>query len=254
MFSKVTALTLLFAPLLAVAQYDYPPPAAPTSAPAAASGSSAAAAPSSTAPAAAAAPSAPPNTPGNVNVDVAFNKTFVFNPSNFMAANGTKVNFFFPNSPVPHSVSQSSFAAPCTYLAASGSAPGGFDSGLQVGKQFTITITDDSKPIWFHCKQVGHCGLGMVGSINAPATGNTFDAFKAAALAIGSAEVAETDSGFVSGGVNAQATASPVAAVASAKGSGSGAAPTATKASSAVKFTAGSSAALIVVAAIFVSI
>jgi len=53
--------------------------------------------------------------------------------------------------------------------------------------------------------------MGMVGSINAPATGNTFIAFKAAAVAIGSNEATETDQGAVTGGVNAQATASPAA-------------------------------------------
>ena len=43
--------------------------------------------------------------------------------------------------------------------------------------------------IWFHCKQVTHCGLGMVGSINAPSSGQyTFQAFQAAAKAIGSNE------------------------------------------------------------------
>lgn len=37
----------------------------------------------------------------------------------------------------------------------------------------------DEKPIWFYCSQtVGtHCQKGMVGSINAPTTGNTLDAF-----------------------------------------------------------------------------
>lgn len=43
-----------------------------------------------------------------------------------------------------HSVTQSSFGAPCTYLAASG-GPGGFDSGLTQGTQFTITITNDTE-------------------------------------------------------------------------------------------------------------
>lgn len=87
--------------------------------------------------------------------------------------------------------------------------------------------------------------MGMVGSINAPSTGNTFDAFKAAALAIGSSETTEPDSGFVSGGVNAQATASPTAASAAAASS--------SKASSAMKFTVGGGAALIAVALAFVS-
>jgi len=234
-----TALTLLSAPLFAVAQYGYggDTPSSSGAAPAA----------SSTAPAAA-VPSAPANTPGNINIDVAFQGKFVFNPSNFSAPNGTKVNFFFPNSPISHSVTQSSFGAPCTYLAAANGSSGGFDSGLQTGKQFTITITDDAKPIWFHCKQQLHCGMGMVGSINAPSTGNTFDAFKSAAVAIGSSEPVESDSGFVSGGVNAQATAAPAATAASA------AASTSSKPNSSMKFTVSGGAALIAVAVAFISL
>lgn len=50
-------------------------------------------------------------------------------------------------------------------------------------------ISDIFLAIWFFCKSPTHCGLGMVGSINAPATGNTFDNFQAAAVKIGSNEV-----------------------------------------------------------------
>lgn len=107
------------------------------------------------------------------------------------------------SSPVPHSVTQSTFANPCTYLAPANGSTGGFDSGLVTAKQFTITVTDDSRrmyyslvliqstyasflAIWFHCKVQGHCGSGMVGSINAPSTGNTFSSFETAAKALGS--------------------------------------------------------------------
>lgn len=166
------------------------------------------------------APSAPPSTSSQINVDVAAGGNFVFNPSNITASNGTLVTFFFPGGSLAHSVTQSSFDEPCTYLAAANGSSGGFDSGLQTGVQFTINITDDTQPIWFHCKQVSHCGLGMVGSINAPSTGNTFSAFQAAALKIGGSEVQESDSGPVTGGVGAIATATP-AATASGSSSGS---------------------------------
>ncbi|KAI0050001.1 hypothetical protein FA95DRAFT_1488002 [Auriscalpium vulgare] len=169
------------------------------------------AAPSPTSAAAPAIPSAPPSTSSQMNIDVAPGGKLVFSPANITASNGTTVTFFFPHS-LKHSVSQSSFAEPCTYLAAANSSSaGGFDSGLQSAVQFSITITDDTKPIWFHCKAPSHCGLGMVGSINAPASGNTFDAFQSAALAIGSSEQSETDNGPVTGGVNADATAAPAA-------------------------------------------
>ena len=62
-----------------------------------------------------------------------------------------------------HSVTQSSFAAPCTYLAAANGSSGGFDSGIQTSKQFTIQITNDqerkptflsrhhNRPFFFSC-------------------------------------------------------------------------------------------------------
>jgi len=37
--------------------------------------------------------------------------------------------------------------------------------------------------MWFYCRQTNHCQSGMVFSVNAPAEGNTFAAFKAAAMA-----------------------------------------------------------------------
>ncbi|KAG6872172.1 hypothetical protein C0995_012409 [Termitomyces sp. Mi166 len=186
-------------------------------------------------------PSAPADSPGHVNVrriihpmlmslglniaiimqvDVAFQETFTFHPNNFTAPNGTQVTFWFPNTGLNHSVTQSSFNNPCTYLAASGNTSAGFDSGLQSAVTFTITIVDDTKPIWFHCKQVQHCGMGMVGSINAPSTGNTFDAFHQAALKIGSSEVTETDNGPMTGGVNGIATALPASSTGGSSSAG----------------------------------
>ncbi|KAK0459481.1 Cupredoxin [Desarmillaria tabescens] len=176
----------------------------------------------SAAAAAAAAPSAPADTPGHVNIDVAFNNGFVFHPANVTASNGTLVTFWFPNNGLTHSVTQSSFAAPCTFLAANGSSPSGFDSGLTAGTQFSVNITDDTKPIWFHCKQVDHCGMGMVGSVNAPSTGNTFESFQAAAMSIGSSETQEKDNGAVTGGVNGVATAAPATMSAAAGSSSTG--------------------------------
>ncbi|KAJ7619481.1 hypothetical protein FB45DRAFT_160063 [Roridomyces roridus] len=189
---------MLFAALflfssLAAAQYGIPPPPP--------------------APVAAAVPLAPADSPGHVNINVALSG-FAFSPANVSAPNGTAVTFWFPNSGLEHSVTQSSFENPCTYLAATSNTSAGFDSGLTQGTQFTIVIQDDTKPIWFHCKQISHCGsFGMVGSINAPTTGsNTFDAFQAAANNIGAGEVSETDNGPVIGatvGVNAVASVAP---------------------------------------------
>ncbi|OCH87668.1 hypothetical protein OBBRIDRAFT_137675 [Obba rivulosa] len=112
-----------------------------------------------------------------------------FSPSSITAPNGTIVTFIWQGSPGNHTVTQSSFAAPCTPLDA------GFDSGyIFVPANTTagfptwnLTITNDQEPIWFFCAQhlpVPHCPAGMVGSINAPTTGNhTFEVFQAAAKA-----------------------------------------------------------------------
>ncbi|KAJ7581050.1 hypothetical protein C8J56DRAFT_1101641 [Mycena floridula] len=207
--------------------------------------------------AAATVPSAPMDTPGHKNIDVGYQQTFSFHPNSIQADVGTLVTFWFPNtagSGIQHSVSQSSFSNPCTTLAANGSDPAGFDSGLTQSAQFTINITDTSREAtssffdikltsslsnlvpfrgFFACNKRllltyrprTHCGVnGMVGVINPPTNGtNTFDNFMAAAKALGSNEVTETDKGFQAGGLHAQAVAAP--SNTAAPGSGSGASP-----------------------------
>jgi plastocyanin len=200
-FSLALAATL-FLPALINAQYGDP---TPTSTDSAATGTSSSAAASSTA--------APPSNSTNINVQVAAGG-LVYSPSNFTASNGTTVTFFFPSGSIPHSVTEGSFANPCVYLAAAGGNPAGFDSGLQAGKEFSIQITNDQEPVWFFCKNSDHCGLGMVGAINAPTTGNTYGAFLAAAKALGANETPLSDTGPVTGGVGAVATATPGATTA----------------------------------------
>jgi plastocyanin len=188
------ALTAVFLPALVNAQYGGNSPSSS----------------SSSAP----APSASASNSNNINVSVGTGGALVYTPSVITAANGTNVTFAFAAN-VPHSVTQSTFNNPCTYLAAANGSSGGFDSGLQTGKQFTLTITNDQEPVWFFCKAPQHCGTGMVGSINAPSTGNTAAAFLAAAKAIGSNEPTVTDSGPVTGGVDAVAKSTPTATSAS---------------------------------------
>ena len=95
-------------------------------------------------------------------VIVAPGDALTYSPSNFTAANGTTVTFvfaydfpfvvylqwcshIFARSDEPHSVTQSTFENPCTYLAAGNGSSAGFDSGLQTGKLFTIQITNDQE-------------------------------------------------------------------------------------------------------------
>ncbi|THG97568.1 hypothetical protein EW026_g4459 [Hermanssonia centrifuga] len=109
---------------------------------------------------------------------------FQFIPSNITAANGTTVTFMWSGAPGNHSVTQSSLDSPCQPL------PNGFDSGFVFIPtpatsgipSWNLTITNDQEPIYFYCGQLvpapGHCPLGMVGTINAPTTGNaSWEAF-----------------------------------------------------------------------------
>ncbi|KAF8584491.1 hypothetical protein K439DRAFT_1653201 [Ramaria rubella] len=115
-----------------------------------------------------------------------------FTPEAIFANPGDVVNFQFQQK--NHSVVRSSFANPC------GPAADGFNSGyMPVAPdktsdfpEYNITVNDTS-PIWVYCSQkapVSHCHQGMVFAVNCGATGsaNSFDAFKAAAIAQGAAE------------------------------------------------------------------
>ncbi|KZO91194.1 hypothetical protein CALVIDRAFT_558294 [Calocera viscosa TUFC12733] len=110
-----------------------------------------------------------------------------FSPSNIAADPGDILNFVFQQ--VNHTATQSSFANPCVKLKDASGNPIGFDSGfMPVAATQTTDFpsyqvqVNDTTPIWVYCRQSGHCGKGMVFSANAPATGNTFDAFQAAAV------------------------------------------------------------------------
>jgi len=94
---------------------------------------------------------------------------FVFTPNTVTAASGDTVTFQFAGA---HSATQSSFNDPCDPLS------GGFDSGILASSQSFSVQINDTQPVWVYCKQPGHCQGGMVFAINAPAQGNTFDAFK----------------------------------------------------------------------------
>jgi len=93
-----------------------------------------------------------------------------------------------------HTVTQSSFGAPCRKLAFTSTiGEVGFDSGFQpvdpaATAPLTYTITvNDTKPIWVYCRQGNHCGVGMVFAVNSneePDSGRTFADFVNLAKAI----------------------------------------------------------------------
>ncbi|KAF8645909.1 hypothetical protein AX16_007495 [Volvariella volvacea WC 439] len=110
----------------------------------------------------------------------------------------------------------SSFADPCTPL------EGGFDSGFvfippntssDAVPEWNLTITEDDTPIWFFCKQLlpaPHCTAGMVGAINPPSSGNTFQAFQQNAQSFSGAP-GQAQGGLVGAGASASAFPGPLA-------------------------------------------
>jgi len=108
------------------------------------------------------------------------NGGLTFTPNTVNASVGDTVSFVFY--PKNHTVTQSSFTAPCQPLS------GGLDSSFQPVAanatsvpSFSVTV-NATTPLWFFCHQTGHCESGMVFAIN-PNANKTFDAFQATAKA-----------------------------------------------------------------------
>ncbi|KXJ96926.1 hypothetical protein Micbo1qcDRAFT_155636 [Microdochium bolleyi] len=124
---------------------------------------------------------APPAAMPTHHVTVGGTAGLVFTPAEIKAAVGDMVVFTFLSK--NHTATQSSFAKPCEPLAggqASGFQPNPDDSIVpapQVAMQVMTT-----EPLWFFCNQPGHCGKGMVFSVN-PTAEKTHAAFQAAAIA-----------------------------------------------------------------------
>lgn len=120
-------------------------------------------------------------------VTVGDNGGLTYSPSSIQAAPRDIVSFQFKSK--NHTITQSSFAAPCRKLELT-SATGqvGFDSGFMAVAAdasafptFNITV-NDTAPIWTYCRQANHCGAGMVFAINAVESGNkSFSAYQALA-------------------------------------------------------------------------
>jgi len=113
----------------------------------------------------------------------------VFTPDQIKAKVGDQIHFqFYPKN---HTVTQSSFAEPCTRQRNTATNELGVDSGFMVvppgSKEipvWTVEVKQDTSPIWMFCNQDKHCNSGMVFAINAPDQGSkTFSAFKEKAKA-----------------------------------------------------------------------
>ncbi|KAI0313664.1 Cupredoxin [Amylostereum chailletii] len=116
----------------------------------------------------------------NYTVQVGLDNGLTYTPPQLMAQPGDMVSFMFLTK--NHTVTQSSFAEPCTSL------PGGVDTGfIPVADPNSPTVTamtmmvNDTNPIWFYCRQQGHCMQGMVFAIN-PTPAQPYETFQAAAM------------------------------------------------------------------------
>ncbi|KAF5393530.1 hypothetical protein D9757_000570 [Collybiopsis confluens] len=126
------------------------------------------------------------------DVSVGPNGQFIFYPEYVLAEVGDTVNMIFH--PKNHSVTQSSFDAPCVPLSGgvgSGFMPVASDSDPTL-PNFVITV-NDTNPIWIHCEQKGHCGAGMVFAVNPPdvSSNKSFAAFQALAIQLNGTQTSD---------------------------------------------------------------
>jgi len=112
------------------------------------------------------------------------NGSNTYSPTSVNAAVGDTIAFQFQAK--NHTVTQSTFVTPCQMMTTPAM---GIDSGFMpvpagttALPQWSFTISNASTPLWFYCRQTGHCQQGMVFAVNPTAT-KTFAAFQAAAMA-----------------------------------------------------------------------
>jgi plastocyanin len=105
----------------------------------------------------------------------------VYTPDTIEAAVGDMVIFTFESQ--NHTATQSAFTTPCEKLT------GGMDSGFMPNLNNSVTPPPQmamqvtvATPIWFYCRQSGHCGKGMTFSIN-PTANKTQAMFQQMAIA-----------------------------------------------------------------------
>ncbi|KAJ7709621.1 Cupredoxin [Mycena rosella] len=161
----------------------------------------------------------------NILVQVGAGGQLAFSPQNITAKIGDVVTFQFQGK--NHSVTQSTFANPCTIQTAPAQ---GIDSGFQFVSpnatqlpEWTFTMDNETTPLWFFCP-ASHCQAGMVFSINAnEASAKSFEVYQAAAKASGNAVAA----GGAAASSVGSALGSDIGAATSALGSDIGAATSA---------------------------
>jgi len=142
----------------------------------------------------------------SIPVTVGANGLLAFSPDNITASVGDVITFSF--SPKNHSVTQSSFADPCTKLNATALDSGFMAVTSGVGATtFSVTV-NDTNPLWFYCAQtspVSHCHSGMVFAVN-PTASKNFTTFQNNAKSGSSSDNSTSNSTY--GGSSASGSAS----------------------------------------------
>lgn len=118
-----------------------------------------------------------------IMVNVSENSSVTFNPTSVMANVNDVIAFKFLAR--NHTVTQSTFANPCSMMTTPkmGADSGFFPvaAGTTTFPMYNYTVTNASAPLWFYCRQTGHCQQGMVFAVN-PTAALTFQAFQAKAM------------------------------------------------------------------------
>lgn len=150
------------------------------------------------------------------------NGGLTYNPTSVNASVGDTIAFQFVAK--NHTVTQSTFANPCT---ASGVDSGFFPVNASATEipEWSFTLNNASAPLWFFCAQTGHCEKGMVFAVN-PTAAKSFEAFQATAMSL-AANTTNTTTTTGSGTASSGTTSSTDAAAAA--GSSAAAASSAMK-------------------------
>ncbi|KAI0479267.1 Cupredoxin [Xylariaceae sp. FL0804] len=141
----------------------------------------------------------------------------VYTPDTIEANVGDMVVFNFMST--NHTATQSTFTTPCI------KSDGGFDSDFKPNAdnttpppQVAMQVMVDT-PLWFYCRQTGHCGMGMTFSIN-PAANATQAEFQQLAIAQnGTGAATVITGGTASTGGSASVSAAAVGATVAASSS-----------------------------------
>jgi len=106
----------------------------------------------------------------------AANGTLAYFPNNLKAAVGDMIQFQF--APANHTVTQSTFDAPCMPIAMTSNTTGIYSGFMPVSASATTTPTytvlvNSTLPMWFYCSQAKHCQNGMTMVVNENTAANS---------------------------------------------------------------------------------